>query len=321
MGYRDIIGHERPVGILRGIIRTGKVPTSYLFAGEKGIGKMMTAVNFAKAMNCENREDGAPCDRCASCQKTEHGTHPDLRIAEPDGGVIKVEQIRELEEFLTLTPYEGSRKIVIIDDADRMNTFAANAFLKTLEEPPEESVIILVSSREDLLPDTIRSRCLKLKFSPLSEGELKTIVEVNHYDHARGALGLAMGRVGLLSDEDMVRKRDGYFELFHDMVRGQEVSALKDKEAIEELLDYYMIFLRDIAVMLFGEGGGLVNADREKDLAGIARRMDRSNVVDVFDHVQDLKKKMFFNLNKTLVFNYLTTLLALAGTPDKKSRP
>lgn len=317
MAYSSIIGQERPIGILRGIIRTGKVPTSFLFTGERGIGKMMTAVDFAKALNCEQQEDGAPCDRCASCNKIEQGTHPDLRVTEPDGGVIKVEQVRELEEFLTLTPYEGKKKIVIIDDADRMNTYAANAFLKTLEEPPEDSIIILISSREEMLPDTIRSRCLKLKFSPLSEEELKALAEANRYDHARGALGLAMGRVGLLSDEDLVRRRDGYFDMFSTMVRGQETAALKEKEAIEELLDYCMIFLRDIAILLFGEGAGLVNADRKNDLVSIARAMDCPQVVDVFDRIQDLKKKMFFNLNKTLVFNYLATLLASAGTGPK----
>jgi len=319
MAYSSIIGQDGPIGILKGILRTGRVPTSYLFTGEKGIGKMTTAVDFAKALNCQQLEEGAPCDRCSSCNKIEHGVHPDLRIVEPDGGVIKVEQIRELEEFLTLTPYEGRKKVALIDDADRMNTFAANAFLKTLEEPPEDSIIILISSREEMLPDTIRSRCLKLKFSTLNEGALEVLAETNRYDHARGALGLAMGRVGLLSDEELVRRRDEYFGMFRNMVCEKEVAALKDKEAIEELLDYCMIFLRDLSVLLFSEGAGLVNADRKKDLAALARLMDPAQIVDVFHRVQDLRKKMFFNLNKALVFNYLTTLLATAGTTGQKS--
>jgi len=303
--------------MLRGILRTGKVPTTFLFSGEKGVGKMRTALEFARALNCENLKDGDACDECSSCRKTGLGRHPDLKILEPDGGVIKVEQIRELEEFLSLTPYEGNKKIVIVDDADRMNTYAANAFLKTLEEPPDESIIMLISPREHLLPDTIRSRCLKLRFGPLSEDELKEVAGINGYESSDGVLGLAMGRPGSLSDEDLLGKRDEYYDMFRDMIKGKAVTPLKDKDAIEDLIDHCMIFLRDIAVLLSGRSAGLVNRDKEKELDRMGKGLDIVRVVRAYDQVQDLKRKMFYNLNKALLFNYLSSLLAVTGQPAK----
>lgn len=120
---------------------------------------------------------GDCCDECSSCRKIESGSHPDFLLIAPHSGQIRIEEIRAIDDTLSLKPFEGKWKIVIVDEAHMMNSFAANAFLKTLEEPPKESLIILISSNPDRLPDTIRSRCSRLNFTPLSNEECRKVIE------------------------------------------------------------------------------------------------------------------------------------------------
>lgn len=200
MALQDIIGQEKAVNILLRTIQRERVPSSYLFAGESGIGKKFTAINLAKTLNCQSIEqrakskDNTPsltlphqrggqvweidcCDGCSSCRKIESGSHPDFLLIAPHSGQIRIEEIRAIDDTLSLKAFEGKWKIVIVDEAHMMNSFAANAFLKTLEEPPKESLIILISSNPDRLPDTIRSRCSRLNFTPLSNEECRKVIE------------------------------------------------------------------------------------------------------------------------------------------------
>jgi len=221
MALRDVIGQEKPVNILLRTIQRGRIPSSYLFAGESGIGKKFTALNLAKALNCQSREQRAEsreihnklakppsptfnspltkgghrgvkrghggiidnwslfdcCDECSSCKKIDSGVHPDFLLISPEGGQIRIEEIRAIDDMLSFKPFEGRLKVVIVDDADTMNSYAANAFLKTLEEPPQDSLIILVSSNSDRLPDTIRSRCSRVNFTPLSHEACRKVIE------------------------------------------------------------------------------------------------------------------------------------------------
>jgi DNA polymerase-3 subunit delta' len=212
MALRDVIGQEKAVNILLRTLQRERIPSSYLFAGESGIGKKFTAVNLAKALNCQNREQRAKskestpsltlshqggiggfekddckedlnwstvtdcCDECSSCKKIDAGVHPDFLFLEPESGQIRIEEIRAIDDTLSLKPFEGRWKIVIVDEAHMMNSYAANAFLKTLEEPPRESLIILISSNADRLPDTIRSRCSRLNFTPLNNEACEKVI-------------------------------------------------------------------------------------------------------------------------------------------------
>jgi DNA polymerase-3 subunit delta' len=208
----DVIGQEKAVNILLRTLQRERIPSSYLFAGESGIGKKFTAVNLAKALNCQSREQRAKskestpsltlphqggmggfekddrkedlnwstvtdcCDKCSSCKKIDAGVHPDFLFIEPESGQIRIEEIRAIDGTLSLKPFEGRWKIVIVDEAHMMNSYAANAFLKTLEEPPRESLIILISSNADRLPDTIRSRCSRLNFTPLNNEACEKVI-------------------------------------------------------------------------------------------------------------------------------------------------
>jgi len=175
MTFHDIIGQDKAINILERTIQRGRIASSYLFAGEPGIGKKCTAVTLAKALNCLT-SPGAACDECPSCRKIDSGIHPDFLLISPESGQIRVEEIRAIDEMLSLKAFEGRYKIVIVDDADTMNQYAANAFLKTLEEPPADSLIILVSSNPGRLPDTIRSRCSRINFTPLSSAACEKVL-------------------------------------------------------------------------------------------------------------------------------------------------
>ncbi len=200
MALQDVVGQEKAVNILLRTIQRGRIPSSYLFVGESGIGKKFTAVNLAKTLNCQNIEQRAKnkenihsltvphqrgeqvweidcCDECSSCKKIDSGVHPDFLLIAPHGGQIRIEEIRAIDGMLSLKPFEGRWKIVIVDEANMMNPYAANAFLRTLEEPPKESLIILISSNHDQLPDTIRSRCSRLNFTPLSDEACRKVIE------------------------------------------------------------------------------------------------------------------------------------------------
>lgn len=206
--FEKIVGQEKPLSILKNAIIKNKIANSYLFYGNDGIGKFTSALYFGMALNCENTSDGFPCGVCNSCKKFLNFSHPDFLYIFPTpkldisltGDIksesalkeyleyienkkktpwkkfffsknteIRMDSIRRLEHKINFTPYEAKYKIYIIEDADKVNTKAENAFLKTLEEPPKDSVIILTTSKpNDLLP-TILSRCQKIHFSSLPE--------------------------------------------------------------------------------------------------------------------------------------------------------
>jgi DNA polymerase-3 subunit delta' len=159
MSFNDIIGHDRPVQVLKRALAGGTVAHAYLFSGDEGIGKRMTARALAAAVNCLERGPEGGCGTCPSCRKVAAGSHPDVHLLAPDGAEIKIDQIREVQSDLSLCPFEGAKKVLIVDGAETMNDASSNALLKTLEEPPGETVIILVTSRPQGLLPTIRSRC------------------------------------------------------------------------------------------------------------------------------------------------------------------
>jgi DNA polymerase-3 subunit delta' len=165
MPFRDITGHRRLLDLLARSIERRTLPPSLIFEGPAGAGKRATAVAVAQALNCMQGGPDA-CGECAACRKIVRGVHPDVLIVEPgDSGSIKIDQVRDIVDRANYRPFEGRRRVIIIDDADALVAAAQNALLKTLEEPPSTSVFILVTSRPDLLLPTVRSRCIRLRFA------------------------------------------------------------------------------------------------------------------------------------------------------------
>ena len=168
MSFDQVQDQKVAIHLLRGVIRRGRVPSGLLFWGPYGVGKRMAAFEFAKAVNCRGSEDDA-CDACLSCRKITNGNHADVTIIKPVSKtrIIRVEDIETLIEASMFRPVEGGKRVVLIEDADRMNEPAQNRFLKTLEEPPSQTVFVLLSEWPRRLLPTIRSRCQAIRFGAL----------------------------------------------------------------------------------------------------------------------------------------------------------
>ena len=166
MPLRDIRGHRRLIELLARAVERGALPPASIFAGPSGVGKRATAVAVAQALNCLNPKAGDACGTCAACTRIARNVHPDVLLIEPgDSGNIKIEPIRDAIDRTGFKPFEGKRRVVIVDEADAMMPQAQNALLKTLEEPPPSSIFILVTARPDSLLPTVRSRCIRLWFA------------------------------------------------------------------------------------------------------------------------------------------------------------
>ena len=195
-----IIGHEHIVTQLQNAVKSERVAGAYLFSGEQGVGKETVALYFAGLILCESSAEGiVPCGDCRSCRKIKSGNHPDLQIIRPEGSQLKIDQIREMQQQISYQPLEGPRKIYIIANTEKMNVYTANSLLKTLEEPPAASTIILLTENLNSILPTIRSRSQILTFYPMSTEKLATtLVEslsINQEDATNVAL-LSRGFVG-----------------------------------------------------------------------------------------------------------------------------
>lgn len=166
MSFEDIKGCESETGFLKTAVSNGKVDSAYIFCGQERAAKRLAALNFAKALNCKNLSR-KPCDMCLSCRKIDAGSFPDLYSVRPSGDskTVKIEDIRFVNEKVFMKPYEGRYRVVIIDDAEALTEEAQNALLKTLEEPPPDTVFILIVSSPGRILPTIVSRSRLLKFT------------------------------------------------------------------------------------------------------------------------------------------------------------
>jgi DNA polymerase-3 subunit delta' len=346
MALSDVIGQDTAVSILLKTIRRGRISSSYLFAGESGIGKKFTAMNFAKALNClkvtDSQRSSAPmsdsrltpdtplsidaCDECPSCRKIDAGIHPDVLLISPESGQIRIEEVRAVDEILSLKAFEGRTKVVVVDDAETMNQYAANAFLKTLEEPPSDSLIILVSSKPDRLPDTIQSRCSRINFTPLSHDACERVIKkVIGEEEAAGKktgrpaspqgerlsllVRLSMGRPGNVVIGDPVGERASFLELLKGMMNAEK-DGWASREETEKWFDFMIILFRDMAVLKVAGGkADIINADLTDYLTGLSSSMDLKGIIENYQTLSALKGYLNFNLNKSLTWNYTGSLL------------
>src|SRR5262245_44721653 len=159
MPFSSLIGNERIKKLLQRGVAEGRTGQSLLMAGPQGVGKRQFAIALAQSLNCETVKDGDACGHCVPCRRIAAGEHADVQTVVKDGQCIKIDQLRSVSRDAQYRPFEGRQRVLIIDDADRMNLPAANSILKTLEEPPESTLIVLVSAKPYAMPETVRSRC------------------------------------------------------------------------------------------------------------------------------------------------------------------
>jgi DNA polymerase-3 subunit delta' len=310
MALREIIGQDRALRILFGTLKRNRVPSAILLSGDAGIGKRLAAVNYAKAINCLEPVDFDCCGKCISCKKIDSENHPDISTIVPENDLISIETIRKIEETISLRPFEGRKKVVIIDDADAMNIYAANAFLKTLEEPPEDSLIMLISSNPDRLPDTIRSRCINVRFYPLPSDGCREVVSKNiDAKNMKFILNLAMGRPGLAISRDFEKENEWFAKLLNNMVQGESKDTWADKSEIKLWLDMAFILLRDMAVYKITERESDLMLDK-KQLA--MKGQGIRSILDTYQDMQQVKGLLDFNLNKSITWNYVARMMRKA---------
>lgn len=302
MSLGTIIGHRAPLRMLRGMVRRDRVPSALLFSGDTGIGKKLTALAYAKVLNCLDPRADDCCDRCISCEKIDRAVHPDVTSIEAVNGEIKIEAVRGIIESLSFRPFEGRMKVVIMDDADALNISAANAFLKTLEEPPAQSLIILISSKPDRLPETVRSRCVRVRFTCLSAVECLRVVE-SHAGKTPDGMSAArlMGRPGLAGD--YMQERERFVRSIRDSARGLPADGWGDREEIAAWCDMLLLCLRDVAVYSI--------TGRREDLLLLddCRKQDLDKVMRIHKEVELLRGRIALNLNKQITMNYVASLL------------
>jgi len=283
VSFRDIKGQDRAISFLKGSMEAGRISHAYIFYGPGGIGKRLTAVNFAKAVNCRGEGGEKPCDACPSCRKIDSSNHPDFFLLKPakEGSAISIDDVRALIKDIGLKPYEGRKKFYVIDGASSMREEAQNAFLKTLEEPPSDSVIILIAENLGRLFSTIVSRSQTVKFFPLSTGDVKDALMNGYGMDATKAHVLAhisSGRLGealKYRDESFFAKRE---KAMASLEKGTFFESDFDKLTKPDLKIYLNILLtwyRDILVSKAGgaNGPGIVNIDRKETIAGEAEKM------------------------------------------------
>ena len=282
----DVIGHEWAEKLLEGHIRSGEVRHAYLFAGAAGIGRRTLALRFAQAINCPTPPSpGQPCRRCRTCQQIERGQHSDLSIVQSErpGANLKVDQIRELQHSLSLSPYEAAYRVALLLRFQEANPNAQNALLKTLEEAPTKVILLLTAdSAESLLP-TIASRCEVLRLRPLSpallEGELKRRGLEDGEAHLLAHL--SGGRLGqalhLHEDTDLMEKRaglaDDLFKLLASSRRERFAYAeplAKEKDNLRAAFLTWLSLWRDMLLAASGAGLALCNPDYSERLERIA---------------------------------------------------
>ena len=197
MNFDNIIGNDDIKVLLNNLIKTNSLVHSYMFIGTDGIGKVLFANDFAKMILCQNEPKA--CNSCSSCIKFDSKNHPDfMQINSEDGKSIKINQIRLLQEKISEKPIISNKKVYIINNSDLMTVEAQNCLLKTLEEPPEYAVIILVLSNENKLLSTIKSRCTKIAFQKLTNNELMKYANSNNLELNSSLLSVCDGSISKL---------------------------------------------------------------------------------------------------------------------------
>jgi len=315
MSFLDIYGHERQIAILKKAIAQKRVGHAYLFSGINGAGKRTLAGEFAKALNCERADTlHDACEKCSSCLKARHASHADIIFIAAEGQFIRINAIREIQERMKFKPLEGGWRAVIIDDADKMNDHAANALLKTLEEPSAANILILVSSRPYSLPATIISRCRHMRFNPLPATAVSRFLgEQRGMDRQKASLlaGLSGGSVGRaleLDQEDISAYRAEIMQLLMKARKDDPISLLnlvsnfgQDKKKIQQGMDIVSSCFRDALILKeTRKAEMLLNADHPSFINTLARRLSGEQILQNIFLVARAWGTIELNVNKTL---------------------
>jgi DNA polymerase III subunit delta' len=329
MSFAKLVGNQRNKEILQRLLKNGRVNSTLIFAGPDGVGKRQFALAFAKAANCQKAPAGAyasdGCDECSVCRRINAGGYGDVTVVRPDGQFIKIAQTREMAEEVYFRPREGRQRFFIIDEADRLREEAANSLLKTLEEPPSTSTIILLTSRPDALLSTIRSRAQRLNFAALSVAEMGKYLAENYPRPAADTALLARvaeGRIGQATAFDLSvyrQERRTLIELLellaagddrYRLLKAAEYLGKKEREDFEKELALISSLLRDLFMLAAGRGAdSIVNIDSVDRLAPLAQKVGLRRLMSWVEKFDQLRARLRININRQIATE--AALLAL----------
>lgn len=329
MAIARLVGNGRVADALRRALARGRLPHALLFAGPEGVGKRTFALELARAATCLAPVGGDACDACESCVRSAAGEHPDIRLFEPDGAFVKIAQVRELSREAAFRPYEGPRRVLIVDDAHRLRDEAANALLKTLEEPPPTTVIVLVTDQPYALPETIRSRCQTFRFSTLASEEIEAFLAERlrrPTEETRLLARVASGRIGkaLATDLSVYRERRkemlGLIEVLagdRDRVRLLKAAQYladvgrKEKGEFDARLEVFGSLCRDVYGLALGEPlESVANPDVALRLRDVAARVTPERVARWAESIDVLRRRLRQNVNRQVALEAIFLELA-----------
>jgi len=325
MSFKDIVGQDRAIGFLKNAIRKNRLSHAYLFTGVDGIGKRTTAINLAMVINCLLPKDSDSCGECLSCRKIRCGNHPDMQIIEPHGQSIRIEQVRELSRSLCFRPIEGKKKVCIIVNGEKMQDVAANALLKTLEEPPSHILIVITAPEpKDLLP-TVVSRCQNIGFSPLTPAIIsERLCEERGLDRrtahilsflAEGSLGRALS----IDIQSLLEKREHLInEVCGISVReAGKISSLaevlgKSNDDLLDTLNLLSSLFRDIMVLKNAKEDvcPIIHTDCMDKIRDWCKQFSSARLFEIFTTINETKKAINRNANRVLALE--TMLLTIS---------
>lgn len=340
MSFTDILAQNHIIDHFKKAIEADHLSHAYIFTGQDGIGKTLFAKEFAKALNCKNDENDS-CNSCQNCIRIENHNHPDVFWTEREekAKFIKIDNIRNLQNSVRLSPLESDYKIFIIKEADRMNEEASNCLLKTLEEPSPNTIIILIANSMTAVKDTIRSRCQIIRFYPIptdiivnqltdkSDADANKIGWISRF--CNGSLGNALDLLD-----------DNYYKMNNDIVTRMVEPDMDNLVFAEEIIDSYLSsgdsleekretlkivlhcilqFYRDLLIVKIRNGHdvqqvktSLFNEDREDALQRHGKSLTQEQIITIIDEILEFIKYIDFNLNiNLLVENIITRITVL----------
>jgi DNA polymerase-3 subunit delta' len=330
--FDQLTGNERVKHLLRRMLESGRVPGALLFAGEEGVGKKLFALEIAKALNCRAPQGVEACGKCPACvrmsrfkfpqseesydwKKIIWTEHNDVGMVVAPKRLLLVDQMRDVEREANFRPFEGKARVFLVDDADKLNDQSANALLKSLEEPPPTSHIILITSRPAMLLPTIRSRCQAIRFSPLTTTEIEQHLVKNKLAtpaeaglRARAGHG-SIGRALAGDLESFKERRDAMLQVLTALAitgdhsrllrLAEEMNEAKHKDEYEFALELLETLIRDALMLSFGiSPGQVINEDVLPQLQKISERIDSHSATSWISRIEELREQLVVNVNR-----------------------
>jgi DNA polymerase-3 subunit delta' len=326
----QIVGQSRAVALLQRSLEQGAVSHAYLLVGPPHVGKMTLALDLARLVNCQG--DEPPCGSCDACRKISSGNHADVQVIGLDSIgssndkpriEIGIDQVREIQHSSNLPPFEGRHKVFIIDGAELMSTEAANCLLKTLEEPSAGVLFILLAANESVLPDTVVSRCQRLELRPLAISQVgvalgerwnvepqkaELLARLSH-----GCLGWAISAAG---DDSLLEQRRQRLDRLLDITSADyeerfdyasQLVALfsQGRSLVQEILDLWLDWWRDLLLVKLGCGDAITNVDRKDALVELAQGYSLAEIRAFISSIQAAAEQLRQNANPRLVLEVL----------------